>query len=233
MATEHGLLRIGGPADGGYLVPDDLDGIAACFSPGVGDSVAFESDLLARGIPSHLADHTVDSPDPARFDFEPKRLAPRTGEDRISLEDWVALKRPGDDDLMLQMDIEGGEWSVLPAVPSETLRRFRIIVLELHRLGESGTPEGMARIRAALDPLLAGWVVVHLHPNNHTPLRDVHGIPMPKYLEVTLLRRDRVQHTAPVERLPHPLDAPNLRDRPDVVLPESWYRPGGRRSFSR
>ncbi len=27
------LIRIGGPGDGGYLIPDDLDGIEYCFSP--------------------------------------------------------------------------------------------------------------------------------------------------------------------------------------------------------
>lgn len=29
------LVRIGGDWDGAYLVPDDLAGVAACFSPGV------------------------------------------------------------------------------------------------------------------------------------------------------------------------------------------------------
>ena len=31
----HTLLRLGPNGDGGYLVPDDLDGITHCFSPGV------------------------------------------------------------------------------------------------------------------------------------------------------------------------------------------------------
>src|SRR4051794_36195573 len=39
--TEHPLIRLGGEHDGGYLLPDDLDGIVACFSPGVSDEASF------------------------------------------------------------------------------------------------------------------------------------------------------------------------------------------------
>ena len=34
--TEHKLVRVGGDNDGGYLIPDDLEGIAADFPPAVG-----------------------------------------------------------------------------------------------------------------------------------------------------------------------------------------------------
>lgn len=46
--------------DGGYLIPDDLEGISACFSPGVDDRATFETSLIARGIPCFLADASVD-----------------------------------------------------------------------------------------------------------------------------------------------------------------------------
>ena len=56
------LIRVGGDSDGGYLIPDDLTGIAHCFSPGVADSSSFELDCMDRGIPSFLADYSVDEP---------------------------------------------------------------------------------------------------------------------------------------------------------------------------
>lgn len=42
--TNLGLRRIGSTfrADGGYLVPDDLEGIGRVFSPGVADNMEFE-----------------------------------------------------------------------------------------------------------------------------------------------------------------------------------------------
>ncbi len=40
---------MGGENDGGYLVPDDLEGIEYCFSPGVSNIATFELDCLNRG----------------------------------------------------------------------------------------------------------------------------------------------------------------------------------------
>lgn len=31
------LIRLGGNSGGGYIIPDDLENISACFSPGVSD----------------------------------------------------------------------------------------------------------------------------------------------------------------------------------------------------
>lgn len=223
LRTRHPLVRIGGPRDGGYLVPDDLDGIEACFSPGVGGTVRFEQDLLRRGIPSHLVDHTVGPPDPSLFDHLPLRLSDRTEGDAISLDDWVADRRPGDGDLLLQMDIEGAEWDVLPAVTPRTLARFRIVVIELHGLRRLRQTEWFERMDRSLAALRSGWRVVHLHPNNCCPVDDVRGIPVPRVLEVTFLRRDRAGFGVPVLRLPHALDAPNVAKRPPVDLPREWF----------
>ena len=64
IAPACGLIRIGSHEDGGYLLPDDLDGIKHCFSGGVGPSSSFEIDLLQRaGIRSFLADASVDGPE--------------------------------------------------------------------------------------------------------------------------------------------------------------------------
>ena len=42
VQTRFPLIRIGSAHDGGYLVPDDLSGISACFSPGVEVNSSFD-----------------------------------------------------------------------------------------------------------------------------------------------------------------------------------------------
>jgi hypothetical protein len=64
VATNIPLIRIGADEDGGYLIPDDLTGISACYSPGVDQIASFETALLEHGIPSHLADLSVEGPPP-------------------------------------------------------------------------------------------------------------------------------------------------------------------------
>ena len=59
----HNLIRIGGPKDGGYLLPDDLIGVEACFSPGVASNWSFENDLFQTfAIPSVMYDASVNRP---------------------------------------------------------------------------------------------------------------------------------------------------------------------------
>ena len=42
------LVRLGNKNDGGYLVPNDLKDITACFSPGVDTTIQFEKDLSKK-----------------------------------------------------------------------------------------------------------------------------------------------------------------------------------------
>ena len=95
-ASKTPLIRIGGDSDGSYLVPDDLDGIAACFSPGVNRIKYFEDFLADRyGIQSHMCDFSCDVEElttplkPGMQTFLKKWLDVSPGEDNISLEDWI------------------------------------------------------------------------------------------------------------------------------------------------
>lgn len=96
----HELIRVGSAHDGGYLIPDDLGGIAMCFSPGVSTNADFETDLFQRsGIPSALADGSVDGPPPGSVfhSFEKRFLGSSRNGGFMRLEDWVT--RHGPDDL--------------------------------------------------------------------------------------------------------------------------------------
>lgn len=221
----HELVRIGGGKDGGYLLPDDLEGVRACFSPGVGGSSDFELDLEHRGIPSFLADASVAGPGPgaAHMDFERKFVGACSIGDTISLDDWVATKSlalPAGD-LLMQMDIEGAEYECLLAASRSTLRRFRIIALELHGLDLLEQPFANRMIGATLEKLAVDFLPVHLHPNNIDPIASVSRIKVPPTLEVTYLRRDRVRSMAPRRVYPHPADRDCVLGRPTVALPDS------------
>jgi len=76
------LIRIGATGDGGYLIPDDLEGIEYCFSPGVSSVSEFENQLADRGIRSLLADYSVDAPPIIRpeFTFDKKYLGSSNSE---------------------------------------------------------------------------------------------------------------------------------------------------------
>lgn len=241
------LIRIGGDRDGAYLVPDDVSGITACFSPGVNNFKFFEDELaLKYKIKCHLCDY---SSDVEKFKtplitgmqtFKKKWLDINENENNISLEDWVTeLESNTNEDLMLQMDIEGAEYRNLIHCPEPILSRFRIIVLELHQLDMLNHielfEEKLSPLLQKLDQL---FICVHAHPNNccgEFLLTDF-GLNIPNIIELTFLRSDRFSNRDALiaPQLPHPLDIrANVPSNPPLFLNEKWLEDGIRSNESK
>jgi hypothetical protein len=218
------MLRVGASGDGGYLVPDDLTGISACFSPGVADAWTFETNLRADfGIPSFLCDR-ISVPADCPHTFDSFWVGPWTDDQVRSLADWVSDRAPdATSDLLLQMDIEGAEYLTLLACPTDVLKRFRVIVLELHDLHLLATRSASALVFMPLFRRLSRhFVVVHAHANNTGTVDLTTGIDIPELLELTLLRKDRVEIEDGDVHLPHPLDRPNDSSRAEITLSGVW-----------
>jgi len=190
--------------------------------------------LVTRfGIPCYLADASVVPPsfDPAiaaLIDFENIFIGRGETPDVLRLEDWLRKTgRQDDSDLLLQMDIEGGEYDVLADTPRDVLRQFRILVIEFHSLHLLFAEAWRCHMRSLVDALTRDFHVVHIHPNNYAPVFAAHGLEIPDVMEITFLRKDRSQNTGPAGRFPHPLDDPCSPSRPDIVLPALFRGPTG------
>lgn len=226
IATEIDLIRLGPDKDGGYLVPDDLEGIEACFSPGVSDASDFELACAQRGMQVFLADYSVAGPatEHENFHFTKKFVGATTSEQFMTMADWVGRAPIGaDTDLLLQMDIEGYEYETLLSMPDDLLRRFRIIVIEFHRLHHLWSAPFFRLASSAFTKMLQTHSCVHLHPNNCRSSIYLQGVEIPRVMEFTFYRNDRFQRRGHAWRFPHPLDRDNTAKDP-VVLPACWYR---------
>jgi hypothetical protein len=220
----NALIRLGAPADGGYLVPDDLAGIHACFSPGVSSVSAFETACADRGMNVFLADRTVAGPAESHplFHFTRKHVGATTDDGIMTMAQWVRQSvEDSTSDLLLQMDIEGAEYETLLATPDELLRRFRVVVIELHWLDHLWSKPFFNVASSAIRKLLQSHLCVHIHPNNCCGSLTRAGIEIPRVCEFTFLRRDRAGNTMPATQFPHPLDADNTSN-PPLALPAIW-----------
>lgn len=226
IKTNIELLRIGAEEDGGYLIPNDLAGIGSCYSPGVDQIASFETDLLKFGIPSHLADYSVDAPPKGTSvaSFIKKYIGANSSGNFISLEKWIEDTNDSNDtrDLLLQMDIEGGEYESILSTPNFVLNRFRIIAIEFHNIETWAQSHFLSLVEATFEKLLNLFYVVHNHPNNAMGIVDLNGFLAPRLFELTLLRKDRISSIDGYANLPHILDRPNLLDRPDLQFPLDW-----------
>lgn len=219
------LIRIGASGDGGYLIPNDLEGIEYCFSPGVGPLSDFENDLADRGIRTFLADYSVEGPAITRpeFTFDKKFLGSSDRDEFFTLTAWKEKYLKGySGDLLLQMDIEGAEYEVILNAPDELLNQFRIAVIEFHALDRLFDPFVFKIYSECFEKLLRYFHIAHIHPNNLCRRVKKGKIEILTFMEFTFLNKRRVHSTRPQQEFPHKLDMDNSIGRP-IVLPKCWH----------
>ncbi len=226
VITEIDLIRIGAEEDGGYLIPNDLEGIETCFSPGVDKIASFEAGLLKYGIGSHLADFSVDGvPEGVPVaTFIKKYIGANNNDKFISMESWIngIPDLDKNKDLILQMDIEGGEYETILSMPVDILRRFRIAVIEFHNIETWSQSHYLSIVEAVFEKIQNIFHVVHSHPNNAMGIVDMNGFLAPRVFEMTLLRKDRAVSSGKFSKLPNNLDRKNLKDREEISFPADW-----------
>ena len=83
-------IRLGGDNDGGYVVPNDFQGIKYCFSPGVGSISKFENDLTKKKIKCFLADYSVNPKfENNLIDFDKKFIGASSYENYLKMANYI------------------------------------------------------------------------------------------------------------------------------------------------
>ena len=223
IITQYPLVRLGNLGDGGYLVPDDLQVVEACFSAGCDLKWSFERDLFEKyKIISNIIDEESKRPAdlPSVFSYTPAFLGIKNSPETIKFSDWVNnLKRNQNGNLMLQMDIEGSEWKLILEIPEDVLINFSILVIEFH----NSENFRIARLfdgtyRPAIEKILRYFEPVHIHGNNNCGTVDFGNFQFPQVFEMTFLRKDRIVSSEGYCELPNPLDSKNVEHRDEIIF---------------
>ncbi len=223
---EFNLVRFGPSGDGGYLIPHDLDGIEACFSPGVCDVSGFEKQCADLGMRVFMADKSVDRPAETHelFHFTKKYVGALSNDDFFTMDEWVNSSLPNStSDLLLQMDIEGAEYETILRMSDQLMGRCRMIIIEFHLLDQLWDCNFFRLAAPVFEKILKNHSCVHIHPNNCSDVIKKEGLEIPQMMEFTFLRKDRLENPYFVAEFPHEMDA-DCTPRASLVLPECWYR---------
>jgi hypothetical protein len=213
-------VRIGSAGDGGYVQIDDLDGVVHALSFGVCDNDSWDLAMAQAGVPVEQFDHSIETAPSTHplLTFHRKMITLETTDSSASLPDLVAQFSKGGADLILKMDIEGWEWDVLDRASDADLSRIAQILCEFHHLSRLVQPEFAARAKRVFEKLSRQFAPVHFHANNCGPLCNTANVPLPDYLEITFVNRERYETTDSDELFPTPLDAPNDPRYADIFL---------------
>jgi hypothetical protein len=228
--TGYNLIKIGeGDQDGSYLIPNALKDIKYCFSPGVGETVNFENDLKKNNIKSFLADGTLfkNKIKKIDYDFINKNINTYYDEKNIKLEQWInlKLKKKEQKNLLLQMDIEGNEYSIILDASRDVLKKFKILIIEFHDFYNLGSPAGLQLYTDVFMKLLQDFYICHIHPNNCCGYVNLNKISIPQVMEFTFINKKNVRKLNKITyKLPHRLDIKNSKNNPNLELPERFYK---------
>ena len=221
------LIRLGDDNDGGYIVPDDFQGIKYCFSAGVGDLIKFEKDCSRQyGIKCYLCDFNniknkeiIDY-----FDFTKKKISSYNDKKNITINTWIKKKIKLKHDLILKIDIEGSEYETILNLDENILKRTRILIIEFHRLRDLRNKFFYNIFNNTISKLLNLFYVVHLHPNNSGKMIKIGKFEVPDLIEITLIRKNRILKKKKNNNLyPLEIDQKNIKSKKDIILKPYWY----------
>jgi len=222
------LKRIGSNNDGGYLVPDILDDVKYCFSPGVGNSSNFEKDLEKYNITSFLADKNVNGPatELKKFNFDKKNINSFNCIDKININDWIYSKidKSEINKSILQIDTDGYEYEILLSINEEILSEIKILLVEFHGLELIGNEFFYNIVESTLEKIKLYHTPIHIHPNNCCGNHKINKFKIPSVLEVIFLNNSLSDNKKEINSLPHKLDSRNVKKKKDIILESYWYK---------
>ena len=225
------LIRLGKPGDGGYIMHEDFGEIDAAYSMGIANDVSWDAEIARRGKPVYMYDHTIPGlpAEHEQFHFNRVGISDTYSESPPLRPIPFLLAANGHQEannLLMKMDIEGHEWAALDVLSEKEIRQFSQISLELHDLDKLFTIEGFVRMSRVLMKLTEHMHVVHIHANNVGWVCERYGVRVPVLLEVTFVRRDRLEQPIPARGLSVELDQENDPNRPKLDISSLWLQRG-------
>jgi hypothetical protein len=229
IPTDVEMIRLGNNTDGGYVIPKiALEKSDALLSFGLGENWTFDEDWhkLKPTDQIHLYDGektkmTFPKPENVWNRFEPidlikayedfwvgnrRHWVENVGTQRGWTTFYQAMARLNSANVFLKMDIEGGEYPMLPEMLGNA-KYITGIAAELHAVnGNRAAFENFVRA------MLTEYEVVHVHANVTLPFGP-EGLT--EGLEVVFLRKDLCNSTKKRYNTYHALDFSNFINFPD------------------
>lgn len=217
------LVRIGGNADGGYVMLDDLGEIDACLSFGIGQNISWEQGMLKKNTGKiYCYDPMIESlpVNDRRLLFFKQGISGCDSSSGIYKTMKTIINETGihSDNLILKMDVEGAEWEFIQSTDSKIFSLFKQMTFELHDLTDMSRKE---EILECLSKLRETHIPVWVHGNNAGAAEISGNYVVPEMLEITYARKEDYVFSEKPYSCPLSIDFPNISDFNDICL-KDW-----------
>ena len=205
------LIRVGGNADGGYVMVDNLSGSIA-YSIGIGDEISWDKDMADRGYDLYMYDFSVDKIPffDERFHFFKYGISGSKTDDPsfLTLDEAIESNdHNGKSGMILKMDIEGGEWGFFERVDEKILSQFDQLVFEIHGLLKTGR---WAYYAECLGRLGRTHSLIHVHANNYSRYALINRLRISDCMELTYVKNGDREFEFNDSTFPIMEDRPNI-----------------------
>lgn len=221
----YNFMRVGGHKDGSYIIPDNLGKIKYCFSAGYGGISSFEKDLEKLNIKTFLADYSYNKPrNLKKLKYTKKFVKSYSDKNFIDINLWIEKSvQKKHKDMIMQMDIEGGEYEAIYAISEKNLKRFKILIIEFHNLFLTNNQIFNKFLSSCLNKIKKNFEVFFIHPNNNSGVSNFDGLIFPNILEVTFLNKENIKKKT---KFVNNFKNFNIKNNPlknKINLPDYWY----------
>ncbi len=215
-------IRLGRANDGGYICVDEVivrGGVAYSF--GISDDVSWDLDVANKyGCDVYQYDHTIGRlPQTCdKFHFHRLGISANDEAEQKTMSLPSLLKANGHmnaDRMILKMDVEGAEWEVLENLPQDILKRFGLLVMEMH---DFHMEHKIKKYTEIVKKLNLTHQLVHLHANNCGDSWYCGDIVFTHAVEVTYVRKDLFEFEDALFLAPQSLDQPCNPHLEEAVL---------------
>ena len=186
------IKRVGGHADGSYVVPIEILGKNSfLISGGIEDNNEFEIFVASRGITGIQIDNSISKPpkNHPNLKFLNATLGDIDKDGHVSLETLIN-KIPRNKQILLKIDIEGGEIEALGGLSTKNLKRIDCLVMELHNLGSITSKND--KIYKLLNRLYkANLRSIFIQANNACLTYTLAGTLIPDNIEITYVKKHK------------------------------------------
>lgn len=213
------LVRCGNKYDGGYVLSQrQIDKTKVLLSFGINADWTFEYDFSKRNPSVRIYAYDYSTPNAlSEGFFDKKFVGAQNNEEFCSVDEIFKnhiIGMLGEMDLLVKIDIEGGEYPILPLF-KPYMHLANGFIIEFHALAKY-----YKEYNEAISMLLDYFYVAHAHITNSGTYM-IPGTSLPNTLELTFINKNLFASKPSLTSRKYPLknlDYPNISYIPDVSL---------------